>query len=138
MKKSYFEKLKNPRWQKKRLKVMERDDWSCRECHRSDVTLNVHHRFYRRGAAPWEYQMDWLETLCEDCHEHREKAIESLHDSLLNCSTGELQLWAKRVRREIAAPKEAVKMTAISVDQRPVDVAVGKSFFARIREELNA
>ena len=26
---TYKQKLKDPRWQKKRLKVLERDDWKC-------------------------------------------------------------------------------------------------------------
>lgn len=32
MSKSYAEKFKDPRWQKKRLKIMERDNWKCCEC----------------------------------------------------------------------------------------------------------
>lgn len=30
--------------------------------------LNVHHRYYIKGKAPWEYEDDALITLCEDCH----------------------------------------------------------------------
>lgn len=28
----YKEKLKDPRWQKKRLQIFERDDWCCQKC----------------------------------------------------------------------------------------------------------
>lgn len=30
--------------------------------------LNVHHTYYIKGKAPWEYEDDALITLCEDCH----------------------------------------------------------------------
>lgn len=30
--------------------------------------LNVHHKYYIKGKAPWEYEDDALVTLCEECH----------------------------------------------------------------------
>ena len=30
--------------------------------------LNVHHKYYIKGKAPWEYEDDALITLCEYCH----------------------------------------------------------------------
>jgi hypothetical protein len=64
----YAEKLRDPRWQRMRLKVMERDGFACRECGDTRTTLNVHHKQYVRGRDPWEYSTDALETLCENCH----------------------------------------------------------------------
>ena len=29
---TYTEKLKDPRWQKKRLEILERDNWECQDC----------------------------------------------------------------------------------------------------------
>lgn len=69
---SYYEQLKDPRWQKKRLQVLDRDGFACRHCGRADATLNVHHLFYRKGCAPWEYDDSALKTLCKDCHETAE------------------------------------------------------------------
>ena len=66
--KTYSEKLKDPRWQRKRLEIMKRDGFSCVECQESNTTLAVHHRYYISGRMPWEYP-DWsLKTLCKDCH----------------------------------------------------------------------
>ena len=65
---SYAEKLKDPRWQKMRLKVLERDEWKCRECGDSNSTLHVHHLIYFPGREPWEYNDNLLITLCEECH----------------------------------------------------------------------
>jgi hypothetical protein len=64
----FWENYKDPRWQKCRLQIMERDEFKCRMCHRSDVTLNVHHAYYERGKKPWEYDDDILFTFCEECH----------------------------------------------------------------------
>jgi len=66
---TYFEQLKDPRWQKRRLQVMERDEWACQVCGDSESTLNVHHKHYFKGRAPWEYEDSELITLCESCHE---------------------------------------------------------------------
>lgn len=69
---SYFELLKDPRWQRKRLEIMERDNFTCQECEDTEATLNVHHKAYAfKKMAPWEYPDDWLITLCEGCHEYR-------------------------------------------------------------------
>lgn len=74
-KKSYYELLKDPRWQKKRLEIMERDGFACRECYADDLALNVHHLCYRKGAdGPWDYDDEILVTLCEQCHRAYEKA----------------------------------------------------------------
>ena len=66
---AYFELLKDPRWQKMRLEIMERDDWCCQLCYDSEATLNVHHAFYEWGRSPWEYNTATLHTVCESCHE---------------------------------------------------------------------
>lgn len=70
MKKSqYSEKLKDPRWQKKRLEIFERDDFCCQSCFDSESPLSVHHRYYEKSLDPWEYPMEALVTLCEECHQ---------------------------------------------------------------------
>jgi hypothetical protein len=65
---TYSEKLKDPRWQKKRLEIMQRDQWKCRRCKDDTKPLNVHHLRYLAGQEPWEYADVLLVTLCEDCH----------------------------------------------------------------------
>lgn len=65
---SYSDKLKDPRWQKRRLQVMERDGWRCQHCHSATKTLAVHHVQYHDYADPWDYSDADLLTLCTDCH----------------------------------------------------------------------
>ena len=68
--KTYSEKLKDPRWQRKRLEIMNRDNFTCHICGDTRTTLHVHHRMYARGCDPWEYPDNHLITLCEKCHEN--------------------------------------------------------------------
>lgn len=71
----YLAKLRDPRWQQMRLKVLERDHWACKSCMDTKSTLHVHHRFYRNGAEPWDYQLTDLVTLCEACHEEETEVM---------------------------------------------------------------
>lgn len=66
---TYWEQLKDPRWQRRRLEIMQRDEFVCRICYDAESTLNVHHKHYFKGRAPWEYEDHELVTLCEHCHE---------------------------------------------------------------------
>lgn len=75
---TYSEKLKNPRWQKKRLERLEESDFSCDNCGDGDSELAVHHRHYKKGAAPWEYDNDDLLVLCKKCHERLHTALDRL------------------------------------------------------------
>lgn len=75
---SYYELLRHPEWQKKRLKIMEAAGFECADCGDGDTTLNVHHKYYEKGAKPWEYPDDALICLCEPCHERWEAAMTRL------------------------------------------------------------
>lgn len=64
----YWQKLRDPRWQKMRLEIMQRDEFACQICFATERTLNVHHNYYESGKEPWEYPTEALVTLCEECH----------------------------------------------------------------------
>lgn len=64
---SYSEKLRDPRWQRKRLEIMQRDGFTCQLCKSKTDTLNVHHLAYGPGD-PWDCDDLLLVTLCEECH----------------------------------------------------------------------
>lgn len=65
---SYAEKLKDPRWQRKRLEVMQRSDFRCDVCGADKNTLHVHHGIYVWGRDIWEHPLETLHCLCEKCH----------------------------------------------------------------------
>jgi 5-methylcytosine-specific restriction endonuclease McrA len=69
--KTYWEKLQDPKWQEKRLRVMQRAGFGCEWCGAKDKTLEVHHGYYTR-SEPWDYPDNTLYCLCGDCHKQAE------------------------------------------------------------------
>ena len=68
---NYSEKLKDPRWQKKRLEILKRDKFRCRFCGNETETLHVHHLEYvDYYKEPWDYSNALLMTLCKTCHQN--------------------------------------------------------------------
>ena len=65
--------LRDPRWQKKRLEIFNRDNWCCRFCGAKENELHVHHVMYLTDHLPWDYPNQCLITLCKDCHFKEEK-----------------------------------------------------------------
>jgi hypothetical protein len=47
---------------------LERDEWTCQVCSDAKSTLHVHHLWYGSKREPWDYPLDALVTLCEECH----------------------------------------------------------------------
>jgi hypothetical protein len=62
----YAALLRDPRWQRRRLHILQRDDFCCTACGNGESTLHVHHKRY--SGKPWEAADDDLQTLCEQCH----------------------------------------------------------------------
>lgn len=65
---TYAEQLKSPKWQKKRLEILERDNFTCTSCGSTEKQLHVHHGAYLGGLKLWEYDNRMLHTLCAGCH----------------------------------------------------------------------
>jgi hypothetical protein len=61
---NYTQKLKNPKWQKRRLAVLERAKWRCEDCGEDASELQVYHCAYVRALEPWEHGDDLLMCLC--------------------------------------------------------------------------
>lgn len=65
----------DPRWQKLRLRILDRDGFKCVVCNDADSTLHVHHRAYEKKKKIWDAKPDNLVTLCESCHERCERIV---------------------------------------------------------------
>ena len=65
---TYSEKLKDPRWQKKRLEILQRDNFTCQLCGDTETTLHIHHKKYFKNKEPWDINNKYLVTLCKHCH----------------------------------------------------------------------
>lgn len=89
-KEEYRQKLLDPRWQKMRLQVYERDGFKCRSCHSEDRTLHAHHTYYRYGADPWDYPASSIITLCESCHDEEHECMQDVTNMIVRafCDTG--------------------------------------------------
>jgi len=85
---TYSEQYKDPRWQKKRLEIMQRDEFKCRSCGDKNSTLNVHHAVpYKKDKFIWEYENSDLLTLCEDCHTQISDNVSDCKIMILKIST---------------------------------------------------
>jgi len=95
-------KYADPRWQRKRLEVMQRDGFACICCKEDKETLNVHHSYYVAGRDLWEYPTTTLFTLCHKCHkEHSEDPIGFIEKSNTNLGWWEVELeYATRIMIE--------------------------------------
>lgn len=94
---TYSDKLRDPRWQKKRLEILQRDEFCCQECTDDSSTLHVHHTRYVKGRDPWDYGNGFLVTLCESCHAqlHRDESsvIEHIAGSFYTLGAPWSVLW---------------------------------------------
>lgn len=84
--KAYMAKLRDPRWQKHKNEVLDRDGYTCTWCRaglEDGRNLQVHHGFYSRELEhPWEYPKESLFTLCERCHEQAEVIKRQVYEAL--------------------------------------------------------
>ena len=71
-KKSYADKLKSPRWQRKRLELLQSTDFTCELCSATEEQLQIHHPIYLAGVEPWDYPTEALMVLCDTCHIERQ------------------------------------------------------------------
>lgn len=79
----YRKQLLHPNWQKKRLEILNRDEFTCQVCSNDSETLHVHHLLYVPGNSPWEYPDHTLVTLCATCHEDEHESRGEYESGLL-------------------------------------------------------
>jgi hypothetical protein len=89
----YRASFKDPRWQKRRLQILERDQWKCQKCGNTEEMLVVHHKWYGnardqesgefRWRYPWEYEDQDLITLCDSCHQGEHEELSSIEADLV-------------------------------------------------------
>lgn len=81
---TYSQQLSLPQWQKKRLKIFERDGFACCYCGNKEDALHVHHKEYKYGKKAWEYPDENFLTLCVHCHDVIEFCKKSGYE-IINC-----------------------------------------------------
>ncbi len=117
---SYYELLKHPQWQKKRLEVLQHADFECEYCGTNKKTLHVHHAYYEKGLKPWEYPEQSLHCLCEDCHKNAQD-----RKQLLERQLGRIDLADMDTLLGFAMGLEVQNYPMVVLDVFSYEVAVG-------------
>lgn len=141
---TYQEKLKDPRWQKKRLEIMERDNWQCQSCYDDESTLHIHHKYYMK-CDPWEYPEDALITLCAGCHEDQKELRPGYESDLLamlkrNFLAGEIYTLTQGFHSMpmCHVPEVVASSIAWALSDEDMQREIIESYFKHIKESKNA
>ena len=59
---TYKEQLQHPKWQKKRLELLESNNYICEYCGSDENQLHVHHTIYIKGKKAWEYENKYYQV----------------------------------------------------------------------------
>jgi len=123
---TYSEKLKDPRWQRKRLEILDAAGWECTSCGDGTKTLHVHHAYYERGRDPWDYPDDALHALCMDCHAAIEEARRNLLRATADMAPSNLRLLIGLAKawRAIATPTAAAEPIGLVSTEEADGIAV--------------
>lgn len=86
---------KSTRWKAKRIRILKRDEYLCRECKRygkSVAATTVHHVVPLEQRPDLKYSSDNLISLCNKCHD-------KMHDRINNQLTKLGEEWGVRIQR---------------------------------------
>lgn len=90
----FMDQYKDPQWQRKRLEILQRDNFTCKMCDGTTRMLHVHHKKYIPDHKPWEYDNSNFLTLCEDCHSLISKyGVEDFYKILCKEDRGEFYTY---------------------------------------------
>lgn len=117
---TYWELLQHPKWQKRRLEVLSLSGFTCDQCGAADKMLHVHHSYYEKGLAPWEYPVESLHSLCEACHRQAQDRMVLLHRQIGRLSLPEIERL-----HGYALGLEADSFPHVVIDVFSYEVAVG-------------
>lgn len=136
---SYFEQLRDPRWQKRRLEIFERDRWRCTECGAKDSEIHVHHARYHSGKKPWEYADSDLRTMCAPCHKSHTEITREVRGDLYNMLQEDIDTAANAMRALtglffLGGPEEIEIITEIT--RQTSRAAIARADHSKVREVL--
>lgn len=79
---TYAEQLKDPRWLEVKVQILRRDGFTCVCCKETNKRMNVHHGVYFKDRMAWEYESQYLHTVCDDCHFIAHQFIDSINEKI--------------------------------------------------------
>lgn len=87
---TYLEQLQHPKWQRRRLEMLDGAGYECTQCGDTETQLHVHHRRYVKGRMAWEYENWELAVLCKNCHDREHASRDNLTALLAQCDEGDV------------------------------------------------
>lgn len=133
----YQAMLRDPRWQKRRLEILSAHEFKCDECGDTKHELQVHHCWYTKGSAPWEYEDACYRVLCNGHHEQWHDNKAELDQAVSNLSLKDLQLVCGMVQITDSNRRESLyKIVESSCAEQLLNV--GKYLAYAIDQEIAA
>ena len=74
----YSEQLKDPRWQRKRLEILQRDNFTCIWCGEHGGKLNADHIKPFAQYPELRFAIDNGRTLCLPCHKTTDSYLKNI------------------------------------------------------------
>lgn len=118
---TYFQQIKHPNWQRKRLEVLEENNFECINCGAKDQELHVHHPYYRKGAMVWEYESSELQCLCHKCHKDAHELDERIKKALALCRDKERVLGYISAMNCTFSERKALPISSYELAQGIID-----------------
>ncbi len=134
----FWKRYQDPRWQKKRLEVFQRDSFTCVECGAEDKALHVHHLSYEWDKDPWDYPVENFKTLCVDCHDMKKQCWKVMEQRILKWSRESLttsELSVIYVFLTHAPPEEVTAIFDLMFDDGAYLTKAGISFSEASEED---
>jgi hypothetical protein len=144
----YSSRLRDPRWQRRRLEVLEKALWRCSQCGEEKKELQVHHLIYRKGNMPWEYADEDLAVLCVECHELATDAKAAIDQGMINLKfpgqidglltvlgfiDGRMKNPIKKMKERNYWPYASAYFLACDVESKPKDKSYQKNALSFIK-----
>ena len=85
-------------------------------------SVSLHHIKYFSNKEPWEYANEYLETLCEKCHNERHN-ISKAHEHNIDFSPSETQVELEKIQQSLM-----LKMNGILRNLLIADCEIGENF----------
>lgn len=129
----YLEMLRSPKWQKKRLEILQKHDFKCDECGERDRELQVHHCWYEKGKMPWDYPDECFKVQCDTHHKmwHEEK-------HLLDVSVAKLSLRHMMNLMEMVERDNFVSDMSTILWENPCDIDLIKVGLVLVKDYKSA
>ena len=126
----YEDKLRDPRWQRKRLAIMSAAGWKCQDCGDHEEELHVHHLLYSADRDPWDYADVSLLCICNTCHtiRHLNQAKVKAHAERLSAVTKNIYVFNRwwRFTKELQSlhPETRVLLGQIMLEYKTFEKSV--------------